>query len=425
MAIVIFGWIVLGTLIGFAVVQSIYVWLHCRFLRSNTKSDFDDSFAPKVAVVLCVRGTDPSLIRCLDGLSQQGYANYEIHVVADDAQDPALQTVQEFFSKGNLTPATIHVLTEHSRSRSLKCSAIIGSISELDDSFEVVALIDADSVADRDWLKDLVQPLSDPTVGATTGNRWFAPARKNLAAQVRQAWNAAAVCQMTAYQIPWGGSLAFKRSTIDQCELLEHWSGAFCEDTMLTKILKAHQLRMVRVPSLVLSNDESTTMKGTFHWIVRQLLTVRLYHRDWPLVLLHGSFSGVCMIAVVTSIVLLFLNGEPIVGSLVLAVLVMFEIGYVGLFSAIKSANLNAVRRRCPSTNHPRATGAGLAAILLTQLLYPVAAMIAATTKHVSWRGIEYKIGPGTQVTMLNYQAFVESDDHAEQQDRKRLRSIG
>ena len=73
----------------------------------------------------------------------------------------------------------------------------------------------------------------------------------------------------------------------------------------------------------------------------------------------------------------------------------------------------------------PRGTGAGLAAILLTQLLYPVAAMIAATTKRVSWRGIEYKIGPGTQVTMLNYHAFVESDDHAEQRDGKRLRSIG
>lgn len=424
MAIVIFGWIVLGTLVGFALVQSIYVWLHCRFLKSNVVASFDDSYAPKVAVVLCVRGLDPSLVRCLAGITLQDYTNYEIHIAADNQQDPALQTALEFFVNEDLPPPTVHVLTEHSPSRSLKCSAMIGAVSELEDSIDVVALIDADAVVDRDWLNDLVKPLADPAVGATTGNRWFAPARKNFAAAVRQAWNAAAVCQMTAYQIPWGGSLAIKRSTIDRCELLEHWSKAFCEDTMLTKILKTNQLKMVRVPGLVVINDESTTMAGTYQWIVRQVLTVRLYHRDWPLVLLHGTFLASCMIAVLIAIVLLFYNDEPKLGILLLVLLVVFEIGYAGLFAAIQAANLNAVNQRRGPTFIAGSTGAGIRAFLATQLLYPIAVFSAATAKRVSWRGVEYRIGPGKKITMIEYHPYADSSD-VEHESSQPARSIG
>lgn len=421
MAIVIIGWSVLGTLIGFAIAQSIYVWLHCRFLGSNVVAKFDDSFAPNVAIILCVRGSDPSLVKCLAGIAQQDYLNYEIHVVADDPQDPALQTVREFFSQKELPPATIHVLSEHDQSRSLKCSSIICGVSELDDSIEVVALIDADTIADRNWLNDLVQPLADPSIGATTGNRWFAPAQKSLAAEVRQAWNAAAICQMTCYQIPWGGSLALKRSTIQLCELLKNWSDAFCEDTMLTRILKAKGLRMVRVPTLVVANDESTTMTGTYQWIVRQLLTVRLYHRDWPLVLLHGAFLGMCMIAVLTAIVMLYWNGEPKLGSLLLVMLVLFEIAYVGLFAAIRSANLGAIESRGLEINNARPLGTVMPAILMTQLLYPAAVFTAATTKRVSWRGIDYAIGPGNKITMQGYSPYhrsVKPESNAGQVER-------
>jgi cellulose synthase/poly-beta-1,6-N-acetylglucosamine synthase-like glycosyltransferase len=404
--VIVFGWIALGTLVGLALMQSIYVWLHCRFLQSNVTAEFDESFVPKVAIVLCLRGSDPSLVGCLGGLVQQDYPNYEIHVVADDKQDPALETVREFFSSQE-HPPTILVLTEHSESRSLKCSAIIGAISELDDSIEVVALIDADAVADRNWLKDLVRPLADNSIGATTGNRWFEPESKNFAAEVRQAWNAAAICQMTFYSIPWGGSLAIKRSTIDQCRLLDHWSSSFCEDTMLTRILKANQLRMVRVPDVVLANEESATMAGTFRWIVRQLLTVRLYHRDWPLVFAHGIFLGFCWVAVPIAMVWLFFNGETKLGGLLLLAFLLFEIGYAGLFAAIRGANLRAIHRTSSTVPRVRSSGAGMPAILVTQLLYPVAVLTAATAKNVSWRGIDYAIGPGNKVKMLGYRPYL------------------
>ena len=417
------GWIVILTLVGLAMMQAIFVWLHCRFLNSNDTDEFDESYIPNVAVLLCARGSDPSLPNCLTGLVKQTYEPFEIHVVVDDLHDPALILVNDFFAKEQRHRPTVHVLKEHAKSRSLKCSAIILGLEELDNSIEVVALIDADTVGDPNWLRDLVQPLADPAIGATTGNRWFSPTKRNLASVVRQAWNAAAVVQMTIYQIPWGGSLALKRSTIERCELLSCWSTAFCEDTMLTKILKHNDLRMFRVPDLVLVNNESTTMGSTFRWIVRQLLTVRLYHRDWPLVLTHGLISSVCMVAAPIVILAMYVNAEPIIASLVFAVLFLFEINNVCLLIAIQTANQRVVCQRNPSTSQFNSSRAGILPILVTQLLHPFAVIAATLTRRVSWRGIDYSIGPKKKITMLDYYPFCQADDS--DQTRSGSRSIG
>ena len=160
------------------------------------------------------------------------------------------------------------------------------------------------------------------------------------------------------------------------------------------------------MPALVLVNDESATLKDTFHWILRQLLTVRLYHRDWPLVLAHGLFSGSCLFAVLIAIVWLYSTGETKLGSILLAALLLFELGNTGLMAAIQSANMRVVYRRISTTRSINSVGAGLPAILVTQLIYPFAVFTAATLKRVTWRGIAYAIGPGNQVTMLAYRPY-------------------
>ena len=410
---VILGWIVLGSLLGLAVMQSIYVWLHCRFVASSL--EVEQAYQPEVAVLLCLRGRDPSLGDCLQGLVSQNYDSFSIHVIVDHEQDLALQDAKNFFEANGWEKFRVHVLKDHSKHCSLKCSAIVTAVLEIDEStleeeVEVIALIDADAVADKNWLSDLVGPLSKPDVGASTGNRWFAPKISNLGSEVRKAWNAAAVAQMTFYKIPWGGSLALKCSTINDCDLLEKWSHAFCEDTMLTNVLKSNELRIERIPNLILSNDESTSLSGTFHWIVRQMLTVRLHHRDWPLVLLHGLFSGAVLLAAVFSIAILIVAGVNGLAAGLLAGLVLFEVINFGLITAIENANVAAIASRGIAVSKTSLLSRMLT-IPITQVLHPIAVLKAALTKKVSWRGIEYMIGRKKTIEMIEYQPFDASND--------------
>ena len=409
------AWVVFGAFAGLTVMQTAYVWMYCRFLRSKTRAQVDGNFEPKAAIVLCLRGSDPTLQNCLTSLTQIEYADYEIHVVVDEELDPALDTVRKCFpAESELTPV-IHVIRDKSDSRSLKCSAILTALANMDDAVEVVALIDADSIADSNWLKDLVHPLADPSVGATTGNRWFTPTTSEMGSLIRQYWNAAAIAQMSIYQIPWGGSLAMKRSTISRCKLDETWNTAFCEDTMLTARLRTEGLRVVRVPDLIIANSESTKLSEAFRWIVRQLLTVRLYHPDWPLVLVHALFLGACLLTAAVSIGTFVVGNEIRAAVIVFAGVLIYNVTNAILLRAIVSGNERAILTRGTPLQPTRLSGFSVVAgILLTQLIQPVAAVTAGLTRKISWRGITYQIKSNRQIEMIRYQPFREVLDRRE-----------
>ncbi|MDB4368723.1 glycosyltransferase family 2 protein [bacterium] len=400
-----FGWIALGGIASLTLMQAIVVNMHRRFLQSSVAASIDGAFNPQVAVILCVRGRDPRLSDSLRAISNLNYDQFSIHIVADDPNDPAIEIVQQEIKANPDFKPSLHFLSAPAKTRSLKCSAIIEAISKLEDSNEVIALIDSDVIPDKNWLTDLVMPLSDPTVGAATGNRWFASATPNLASSVRQIWNAAAVAQMTCYEIPWGGSLAIKRLVVEECNLIEHWSDKFCEDTTLSAKLKAHQLRLVRVPNLVMSNDESTTLKETFQWVSRQLLTVRLYHSAWPFVVLHSLLSFACLVSCLALTPILFGNGYPMAGSLLAIGFASFQIINAILFSQIQKSNLAVINNRL-ANYQMQPSQPGFAAFLTTQTLYPCAILKTIFTRIVSWRGISYAIRSRNRIEMIQYQPY-------------------
>ena len=134
----------------------------------------EPDFRPPVAVVLCLKGREENLIECLTGLVCQDYAESQLFIVVDSKKDPVLETVTSFFAERESKPI-VQMLRSPHKTCSLKCSAITQAIQSIPAQYEVVAFIDADTIPDQSWLSDLVDPLADPTVGATTGNRWYAP----------------------------------------------------------------------------------------------------------------------------------------------------------------------------------------------------------------------------------------------------------
>ena len=421
------SWIVLIALLGLLSLQAILVFKYFGFMvghKPRPKQTTGSEFSPRVAVVLCLRGSDPSLNACLESLLAQDYRNFEVHFVIDSPEDPAVKTIQNFLehNSNSLKSRTIF-LTESSNSSStsntcsLKNQSLIAAIkNNAETAIEIFALVDADGAVEKNWLSDLIAPLADSKVGATTGSRWFTPNDRNPGSLVRQTWNAAALPQMHFYNIPWGGALAIRRSAIETCDLLSHWSNGFCEDTMLPKILAKQGFQVVQVPSVVVESTESITLPAAFNWIARQLLTVRLHHNSWPLVLGHALFSGACMAgAVITTLWCLF-DQQYLQLFRLLAVIVAFLIGNAGLLQVIQLANRRgsvvlSKQGNTASTSKSAATsrGPGFFGALLTQLVYPVIAVKAVLMRKVQWRGITYSIGPGKKISMDSYHPYQES----------------
>ncbi len=415
--------LIVYAMLGLVVFQTLYVLGYMKFLNASSDRDQiqgpgadeptaklrdeigeDKTYCPPAAIVLCLKGADESLVDCLTGLIGQDYPDFQLNIVIDSPQDPAAKIVKEFFSPLKLKPK-IHYLESPKETCSLKCSAISQAVRSLSERIEVVAFVDGDAVVDQDWLNDLVTPLGDAAIGATTGNRWYSPTDMRLGAYVRKIWNAAAVVQMQRYKIAWGGSLAIRREVIQRCQLLSKWEESFCEDTSLTNELRKQKLRVQRVANLIVDNKETSSFWETFDWIGRQLLTVRLHHPAWPLVLLHGVATGVASIFTPILMVVLFWKGFTSDGWLLLQTIVVYQMANFVLLYLIGRSNQNAIDGRDshnpadPSPN--KNVGMHFIATLVTQIVQPFALWQANSMEKVKWRGASYRVKNGRKIKLL------------------------
>ena len=150
-----------------------FLWMMKRHRRPTA-----DVALPKAGVVLALRGPDPFLDDCLRRLLAQDYHDYTVHLIVDSTKDPVLEDIHRLIKETAATNVVVSILRDPFGTCSLKCSALIQAVQELDASHEVVAFLDGDALPHPTWLRELVAPLADSTVGVTYGNRWYVPTTK-------------------------------------------------------------------------------------------------------------------------------------------------------------------------------------------------------------------------------------------------------
>ncbi len=177
---------------------------------------------------------------------------------------------------------------------SLKCSSLAEAVDQLDPSYEVIAFLDGDAPPHRTWLRELVEPLADPTIGVTTGNRWYTPDQVSWGSMVRYFWNAGAIVQVWLNGIIWAGSMALRRNVVDQIDLVASWRKSLSVDGTVVRRLKAAKLRAQFIPSVIMPNREDITIKSFTPWSERQLVAARSSGAGWAVVLFH-AFAIACV----------------------------------------------------------------------------------------------------------------------------------
>jgi cellulose synthase/poly-beta-1,6-N-acetylglucosamine synthase-like glycosyltransferase len=374
--------------------------LTCEFGRSDARS----------MIVLCLRGNDPFLDKTLAAAAQLDYPNYFVRVIVDDETDPAHAVVTGVIKETGTNLIEVVPLRHHLETCSLKCSALIQALSDIPIDVEYVALLDADTEPHSQWLSQLVGPLvHDSTVAVTYGNRWFSPSRISVGAMTRYIWNLGAVPQMIAMRIPWGGTLAFRRSFVQQSDLLEKLGTSFCEDTTLNALASESKQVVRFVPDLMMVNRENCSLAELMPWIRRQLLGVRLHHPAWPFVFVTGIMHLLIWLAVICFALTCILAGAW--SALVLVALtstLMLTVMSCGVLigEAMVRRGMRRTGRTVVPWLSPSAFIYGCVALCVLQIAYPITILGAAFTRRVSWRGIDYRIERDKSIRMIEYQPY-------------------
>jgi cellulose synthase/poly-beta-1,6-N-acetylglucosamine synthase-like glycosyltransferase len=384
------------------------LYLFLRGIRQNEWATPAREFVPKTMVLLALRGIDPFLKRCLEGLLTQDYPNYAVRLIVDHPEDPVLDVAKEIVETYQANNVEFIVVDEHFETCTLKCNSLYHAVASLDPSYEVVVILDADTNPHREWLRQLVEPLSDPHFAAATGQRWYIPDTLNPGSLVRYLWNAAAVVQLYLYRIAWGGSLALRRELFTEGHLLDSWKTAFTDDAAISESIKRIGSKIAFVPSLFMVNREICTLRSFHRWVKRQLLCAKLHHPAWNAVAFQGILITLPLLVCIALLVTGFLLWEKPLIYWNLGSLAIYWGGVFGTLPIMEQAIRKQLRQRGEPLKRwtIETTIRVLPMIFITQIVYISALIQLYFLRRVEWRGVEYEIGSGKQVRLIEYKPY-------------------
>jgi len=200
---------------------------------------------------------------------------------------------------------------------------------------------------------------------------------------------------MSAFGIPWGGSLAVRREAMEACQWTDVIRTTLCEDTALAGPLSRAGWQYRFVPALIaVDEDDDVTLGPLTRWIARQLLSAMLHHPSWFLVAVHGLGTTCALLAAISMAVIAAARGSWTAFMIATSAVAMYETAsgvlLLMITSTARATLLKAGRSLRPLSLRQKL---GLVAMIpLTQAVYAVASLTAATTRSIEWRGIIYDI---------------------------------
>src|SRR5881296_2616669 len=235
------------------------------------------AFLPSIVLILPVRGLDEGFDENVRALLSQAYPRYRLLVVADDSSDPAAARIETIARDFPRVPAT-KILAD-ANPLGGKVNALRSALGHLVPEDEVAVFADSDIRPARDWLRQLVQPLADSTVGAATGFRWYVPPRPTFWSLVRAEWNAvsANVLFDPRRSFAWGGSCAVRTDRLNELRLAERWRGVLSDDLVLTQAVREAGLKIAYVPAALVPTYEGANRATCTEWCLRQMTMATLY----------------------------------------------------------------------------------------------------------------------------------------------------
>lgn len=357
------------------------------------------AYTPKVAIIAPHYGWDNETAEHVRTLLDQDYeGDFTIHFVTHDKVGPGydvsyphLQEIAEDVPNADVQLAPN--IVDNDLPRSQKVQNLITVIESLPEDVEVIAFVDADVAIQRDWLRLLVTPLQDDTIGATVGGRFYFPQTWNFATLVEATWiNFQMSLQRDHWlTMVWGGSNAFRRELLEKGQILERWEYATIEDLNTTRAVRDVNLKIHFVPDCVaVTRTTNRTWRQIFEFTNRQMIMTKHMGlwAQW-----FGSLFLFLPKAVLIFGAIPFIGVQP--GLLPVVFIPFLEAMSFGLCSR----NLPKWLRDMPRVRDTLRISKYAAPFGI--LLAGINAFYAIFQQKIVWGGVEYKILSATTCIVL------------------------
>lgn len=370
---------------------------YLNFFKSELAKP-QSNFTPFCSIIAPCRGLESGLEKNLAALFSQDYPAYEIVFVVGDERDAAVKIIREISRKG-AKPAKL-IVAGRAANESQKVHNLRRAVLEVADESEIFVFVDSDARPNADWLRSLIAPLEDETVGAATGYRWFVSERNNLASALRAVWNASIASALGANEkknFCWGGAMAMRRDVFERVQIGEKWRGTLSDDFAVTRALAEANFPIRFVPQCLTASVGDCSLRELIEFTTRQMKITRTYAPHLWLASLVGSvlFTAVFWLGVG----LLFFAAGWRFWLTLLFVSTIFALGVGKAWLRLKAVQSVLIGYE-NELNRQRLAHATL--WTLTPILYFYNSFCALFSRKLLWRGIEYELKSATETRILS-----------------------
>jgi cellulose synthase/poly-beta-1,6-N-acetylglucosamine synthase-like glycosyltransferase len=379
-----------------------------RHVRTEIPRTLTD-YQPFASVIAPFRGIDQGFRENVEALFEQYYAAYEIIFVTDRNDDPGiavLEEIQQSSRQKNLRqlhcPESRIIIAGAATDSGQKVHNLRQAVKSIAPKSDVIVFVDTDARPHVCWLQFLVAPLQDKQMGASSGYRWFVAENGGFASGLRAVWNASIASALGASDeknFCWGGSTAIRRTTFEALNVSERWRGTVSDDFTLTQVLREAGLPIHFVPYSLTASFGDCGFRELLEFTNRQLKITRVYAGHlWKAVLLGSLLFVPVFFGGIVLVVVRALLGKSIIAPGVLLAVIF-------LLGAAKSwIRLRAVSRALVAYQSPprKASLAHLFLWPVASVLFLYNALVAASSRRITWRGISYELKSPTEAVIIS-----------------------
>ncbi len=268
---------VIGTISStvFLCLALVAAFRHQRLARHAEARTFADApNLPPVTLLKPVHGAEPRLYENLESFFQQDYPDFEIVFGARSLDNPALRTVQALRAKYPHVRSSV-VISGEPQWPNAKVFSLDKMIDSTRNSHFIIT--DSDIVVKRDFVRNIVPPLNDPSVGCVTAMYEGVPAAEfwstleALGMSVEMPSGIMVADMLEGMKFALGAVMAVRRDALRAIGGIRSTSDYYSDDFVLGNLIAEAGYRVVlshvTVGHVLISRSFAKTFGDQLRWM--------------------------------------------------------------------------------------------------------------------------------------------------------------